>query len=124
MKKVLVVCLLLVVSGCARKKSTAYWIDALKEDDVPRRLKAVKTLGERGTEPSTVVPALADSLHDPDAYVRRDAARALGKFGPGARAAIPALTTALEDPVPSVRKAAAQALQQIDPEAPHQDQTP
>jgi hypothetical protein len=117
MKKVLFLGLVLLAFGCARKKSTEYWIYELKGDNVPRRLKAVKTLGDRGADASTAIPALADALQDPDAYVRRDAARALGKFGREARAAVPSLTKALEDTEPSVRKAAAQALHDIDPEA-------
>jgi HEAT repeat protein len=124
MKKVFIVCLLLMVSGCARRKSTDYWVYQLKDDDVPRRLKAVKTLGERGSDASKAVPALAEALQDPDAYVRRDAARALAKFGPEAKSAVPALTKALEDEEPSVRRAAGQSLKQIDPAAAHDAAVP
>jgi HEAT repeat protein len=124
MKRVLVVSLVLLAFGCARKKSTEYWVYELKGDNVPRRLKAVKTLGDRGSDAITAVPALADALQDPDAYVRRDAARALGKFGPQAKPAVPSLTKALEDTEPNVRKAAAQALLDIDPDAARQSLAP
>jgi HEAT repeat protein len=117
MRKLLILGLVLLVCGCARKKSTDYWVGQLNDENVGHRLKAVKSLGERRSEATTAVPALAEALQDPDAYVRRDAARALGKLGPEAKPAVPALGHALEDKEPSVRRAAAQALKQIDPEA-------
>ena len=117
MKKVIVLCLIALSTGCGRAKSTADWVDQLKSKESAQRLHAVKALGERSREAAVVTPALALALRDEDAFVRRDAAHALGKIGPEARATTPSVVAALRDRNPGVRKAAANALKQIDPEA-------
>ncbi len=115
MKKVLVVCLAVLLAGCGQK-STGDWVTQLKDKDVALRQQAVKALGKSG-EAGVAVPALAEALKDENAFVRRDAAGALGGFGPEAKPAVPSLTAALKDKEHSVRQAAAQALKKIDPEA-------
>jgi vesicle coat complex subunit len=114
-RKLLGVCLVVVVAGCGAK-STGEWVEQLRSPDASLRLHAVRALGERGSEGAVVVPALAEALKDEDAFVRRDAALALGKLGPEARQAVPGLLAALRDKKPAVRKAAAEALKTIDPE--------
>jgi HEAT repeat protein len=116
MKRVLWVCLGLLLTGCGNDRPTEELVGQLKDPDAARRLEAVRELGSRGAAEG-VVPALAAALKDRDGYVRRDAARALGKAGAGARGAVPALLAARKDRERSVRKAAEDALKQIDPGA-------
>src|SRR5205085_11144308 len=106
MRKVLMMCLVLLLTGCGQEKTTADWIAQLRDKDAARRLEAVKELGKREAELEVVVPALAEAVKDANGYVRRDAAVALGKLGPGASSAISALRTAKKDKERSVRKAA------------------
>jgi HEAT repeat protein len=116
MKKLSVVCLALLLCGCARK-STADWVEQLRSEDAAQRLHAARALGDRSAEAGVVVPALAEALKDRDAFVRQEAARSLRNLGPDAGAAAPALRGALRDRKPAVRKEAAQALKNIDPAA-------
>jgi HEAT repeat protein len=105
----------ILLAGCGGK-STADWLAQLQAPDSAARLHAINALGNRTSEVSRVVPALASALQDPDAFVRRDAAEALGRFGPEAREALPALLPLLRDRHPGVRKAATRAVKKIDAE--------
>ena len=113
MRKILIVCLGLLLTGCGQDKTTADWIAQLRDKDAARRLEAVKELGKRETELDAVVPALTEALKDANGYVRRDAALALGKLGPGASSAVSALRAAQKDKERSVRKAASEALEKL-----------
>jgi len=113
MKRFLVVCTGLMLSGCGGQKSTADWIELLQSVEPAERLHAVNALCQAPEEAQVVVPALVGALKDGDPFVRRDAARALGQFGPDASSAVPALLAAAKDRTPSVRKAAAAALKKI-----------
>jgi HEAT repeat protein len=115
-KKLVAVCLAVVLSGCGGK-STDDWVAVLHSGDAAQRLHAINALQDRGAETPVVVPALAGALKDGNAYVRRDAAVALGRVGPEAREAVPALLAARKDRERSVRKAAGEALKKIDPTA-------
>jgi HEAT repeat protein len=115
-KKLLLVSLVVLLAGCARK-STDDLLAEMRSGDATERLHAIRALEGRPAEAPAVVPSLAAALQDENTFVRRDAAVALGKMGPGA-AAVPALRTARKDRHASVRKAAAEALHQIDPSAP------
>jgi HEAT repeat protein len=108
-----ILCLLLLVAGCAGGLSTDDWLQQLKDSSVVKRRQAIRELGARGMEDDRIAPALAEALHDESAYVRRDAAVTLAKVGPAARRSVPALTAALKDKKRSVRKAAARSLQVI-----------
>jgi HEAT repeat protein len=112
-KKVWVVWMVLLL-GCGGK-STTDRLEQLRSPEATQRLHAVKALGEKRSEASQVVPALARALADEDAFVRRDAAQALGQFGPEGREALPALRALLKDRNAAVRRAASGALKKIDP---------
>jgi HEAT repeat protein len=116
MKRVYLLCLGLLLCGCAGGKSTDSWIAQTQAADPSLRLEAVRALTERRSEAAAVVPALVKSLGDSDAAVRRAAAQAVGNMGADAKAAVPGLLTLLEDRNTSVRKVAALALKRIDPE--------
>ena len=115
MRRFLVTALALLAAGCGGR-STDYWLQQLKDQDVVKRRQAVRELGSRTAEAPRVVPALAESLRDDNEYVRHDCATALGKFGPEARAAAPALLAALKDRDHNVRRAAEMALKKITPD--------
>jgi HEAT repeat protein len=115
MRRVLPVCLGLLLTGCG-ERPTAELVSQLEDPDAARRLDAVRELGKRGADEG-VVSALAGALKDRNAYVRRDAALALGKMGAEAGLAVPALLRARKDRERSVRKAVEVALKQIDPGA-------
>jgi HEAT repeat protein len=115
MKHLLLVGTCLLLAGCG--KPTAAWVAQLRDKDSVQRLRAVKALGEKRSEPDTVVPALAQALRDKDAFVRRDAARALGLFGPAASSAVPALRVATKDENKQVRHEAAIALRILAPDS-------
>jgi HEAT repeat protein len=117
MKRALILCLGILLAGCARDKSTGDWVSQLHDGDPVARLEAIKALGNNSSDVDQAVPALTEALNDPNAFVRRDAARALGTIGAGARPAIPSLTRALKDKEGSVRRAAASALKKIGPAA-------
>jgi HEAT repeat protein len=105
--------LLLLLTGCMGKQSTADWVRQLKDPDVLRRRQAIRELGTRLMNAEPITPALAEALQDNNGYVRHDAALTLGKLSPKAKPVVPALMVALKDKERSVRKAAAQALKRI-----------
>lgn len=107
--------LALLAAGCGAD-STAQLIADLKAPKPAVRIKAARTLPERTSEASQVVPALIGALQDEHTDVRRCAASGLGSFGAEAKEAISALQESLRDREPSVRKTAATALSQIDPQ--------
>lgn len=78
------------------------------------RCEAAKTLGKRGKEASSAIPALISALNDKDHLVRWNAAEALGMMGAAATDALPALRKSLEDPY--VKKSAARSIEQIQSE--------
>lgn len=110
--------LLLIVMGCAgcgSNLTTEAILHDLKSPRGAQRLKAVRELGYRQGEASTIVPELIESLRDRQAMVRWNAANALGSRGEQARPAIAALQEAREDSDVRVREAAGNALCRIDP---------
>ena len=113
----LLLCGLLLLTGCGEDKPTSEWVVQLQASDSSQRLHAIKALAGRKADAQTVVPALIPALKDQDAFVRRDAATALGRLGRAATDAVPALLPLLRDHHASVRKAAASAIKKIDPEA-------
>jgi HEAT repeat protein/WD40 repeat protein len=80
---------------------------ALKDEEIPVRVAAVRSLGEHG-ETSTIGPLLA-ALHDSAWEVRAAAVWALGKFGE--QAPLEALMKATDDEDGSVRAAALRTLE-------------
>ncbi len=85
------------------------------ENKYPRaRLKAVATLGRKGSAAKDAVPALGKALHDLDEDVRTAAGRALAQIGP---AAVPVLIEELKNPLFQYSKQAARSLALIGPEA-------
>ncbi len=88
-------------------------MEALRDRDWRRRMRAANSLGILGPHAAVAVPALIETLKDKSDLVQYAAVKALGKIGPKARAAIPALTETLHDEEPTVRGAAADALKQI-----------
>jgi HEAT repeat protein len=117
MRYLLIVSLPLLLAGCTGPRSTADWLEQLKDPDVVKRRQAIRELGDRTTDAEQITTALADALQDKNGYVRHDAALTLGKLGPRARRVVPALTVALKDKERNVRKAAAQALKKINRKA-------
>jgi HEAT repeat protein len=117
MRRILVVTLLILLSGCAGPKPTmagSKWAEALRDPDARVRKKAAFTLGNIGPSDSAVLPALVGGLKDTDGGVRCEAILALVKYGPGAREAIPALTEVRDnDRDAKVRDYAAQALEKL-----------
>jgi hypothetical protein len=84
--------------------------------DVTRR--AVKVLGDIGTEASAAVPGLVALLEKGSAEMRLDAIRALAEIGEGARLAVPALIRCVEDTRnDEIRQVAAYGLGQVGPAA-------
>ncbi len=80
---------------------------ALKDDEIPVRVAAVRSLGEQ-RETSTIEPLMA-ALHDSAWEVRAAAVWALGKFGE--QAPLEALMRATDDEDGSVRAAALRMLE-------------
>jgi HEAT repeat protein len=67
-------------------------LSRMKSDSSPEvRGAAVAALGNIGTQPKTVVPALMDALKDKAIKVNLAAVTALGQYGMDAREAVPAL---------------------------------
>jgi len=67
-------------------------LSIMKSDSSPDvRRAAVAALGNIGTQPKTVIPALKDALKDKALKVNLAAVSALGQYGVQAREAIPAL---------------------------------
>jgi HEAT repeat protein len=117
MKRLVVICLAVLVVGCGQGKKRAFsvreLIGKLKDKDPGIRYWAARQLGHHGAEAAEVVPALTEGLNDPDKVVRMGSAYALGDVGPGAKDAVPALQAALKDPEKDVRDGAAYALKKI-----------
>jgi HEAT repeat protein len=113
MKKLILACLMLGVSGCGNTRPTAEWVDQLRAPDSSARLHAIKALEKRQGEDDVIVPALTAVLSDADPFVRRDAALALGRLKAQSTTARAALTARTEDSNAGVRRASAEALRQI-----------
>jgi HEAT repeat protein len=115
MKRAMLICAIIGLSGCGRDKSAEEWVGQLQDSNPAARLEAVNALAKKTADPGPTVSALAAALKDANSFVRRDAARALGKIGSEAAPAVPLLSLALRDRERSVRRAAADALKKIDP---------
>jgi HEAT repeat protein len=116
MRRLLVLAVALLAVGCG-SRSTDYWLQQLKNQDVVKRRQAIRELGSRTSDAPRVVSGLTEALRDENEYVRHDAATALGNFGPEAQPAVPALQGALKDRDHNVRRAAQTTLKKINPEA-------
>jgi HEAT repeat protein len=116
MKWIVIPCLVVMLSGCSRPKSTDEWIEQLQAKNASDRLRAVNALSASTRDDPIIVPALAAVLSDADPFVRRDAARALGRLGNRARPVLPSLCDLATDRNAGVRKAALAAVRQIEPE--------
>jgi HEAT repeat protein len=96
---------------------TSGWV-ALATDrtqDVERRRKAVKALGELGlTETDETVPALAEALTDPDEGVRYYSLLSLEKLAPKAAKAQPAVGRAMNDKNRAIAKQAIRVYRVIE----------
>ncbi len=115
MKRILLFCLAISVSGCAERRSTETWVAQTQHKDASLRLEAVRALAERRSEADVVIPILMKALRDSNPAVRRAAAQAVGSMGEEARSAVPGLLPLLEDQNTGVRKVAALAIKRIDP---------
>jgi len=120
MRSLLVVCLIVLVSGCQKQgpltthgKPVSHWIEALKTADAKTRKKAVVALGHAGPADPTALPALTTALKDRDPMVRREAVLALLNLGSDAKEAAPALNEALKDKDAKVREYAGKALERM-----------
>jgi HEAT repeat protein len=117
MKRIVLVLLLILLSGCGRAQPTmagGKWAEVLRDRDPKTRKKAVFILGNIGPSDPAVLPALIGALKDADAGVRCEAILALLKYGPRTAEAIPALTEAREkDRDAKVRSYAAKALEKL-----------
>ena len=91
--------------------------ESLKDSSSRVRAKVARTLGTKGSEAKSAVPALIEALKDADSYVRENTAEALGRIGPAAKDAVPALARALDDTDKPVREKAAEALGKFGQEA-------
>jgi hypothetical protein len=98
----------------AHGKPVQHWVDALRDADVKKRVKAVEVLGNVGVADAAAIPALAGALKDRDPRVRSEAALALLRIGPPAKDAVPALQDACKDKDATVRSHATKALEKID----------
>jgi HEAT repeat protein len=114
--------LLILAAGCGRPdaaplrshdRTTAEWVEALRDRDPKVRRRAVAALGHVGAADPAAVPALGGALKDRDPSVRDAAALALLNLGPASSAAAPALEAAQADRDSKVRAHAAQALARI-----------
>jgi HEAT repeat protein len=119
MKRLLIVCLLLVLAGCEREatfqgRPTSHWIEDLKNPSYMARVRAANALGNIGPEARKAIPDIIPLLDDREFLVRWAAAGALGQLGPPAKDALPTLKKlAAEDPDPGVRDAADNAVKEI-----------
>jgi HEAT repeat protein len=117
MRRVLLVMLLILLSGCGSTQPTMAgkkWADALRDPDVRIRKRAAFTLGNIGSSDPAAFPALVGALKDRDASVRCEAILALLKFGPDASDALPALNEVCQkDTDANVRAYAAKAVEKI-----------
>jgi hypothetical protein len=117
MKKFMLLMLLLLCIGCAKKeplyqgKAAGQWTSELRAPDAKARRTAAGALAALKAKPA--VPDLIVALKDQDSGVRAGAAEALWSIGPDARDAVPDLTTALADPFADVRLNAVGALGEI-----------
>ena len=87
----------LAVVGYAAKTLAA----GLTSEDAELRTVAAKMLGEFGSHPEIVGPALAAALQDSDPRVIGHALDALAGLGPKI---LPKVTEAIKDPTPSFRR--------------------
>jgi hypothetical protein len=123
MKRLLIVGLVLILSGCGRSpkgpilsggKPVSYWVDATHSPDVKLRREAVRKLGNINTADETVPMAVFAALKDTDSGVRQEAVRAVYKFGAAAKEAVPTLTELSQfDQSAQVRFAAAEAVKTL-----------
>jgi HEAT repeat protein len=122
MKRLLIVCLILLPAGCKGEptfqgRSRSYWMQELKSKWSTGRMRAAEALGHLAPQAKQAVPDLIHLLGDEDHLVRWAAANALGKFGPDAADAVPALRELTNHSEVAVADAASWALQQIGSEA-------
>ena len=145
MKKLVVVCLGILFSGCGKgpanegelleeqlygpTRQATEKIDALTKgvDAVPRLIEALDhqsgqvragaayALRDIGPDAKAAVPALTKFLKNQDAHARQVAAQALGNIGSDAKTAIPTLRQAIQDEDETVRRLAREALKKIQP---------
>jgi len=118
MKRLMVICLIVLLAGCGKKDQTDYsvpgLIGQLKDKDPDMRYSAARSLGRYGAEAKPAIPALVEALKDESPMVRMGAAYGLGDIGPDAKDAVPALKQALKDRDKKVIEAAAYALKRIE----------
>lgn len=134
MQRVLVLCLGLLLVGCARKieprppdvqaekkparPDVADLVKQLKDTNHEVRRKAASTLGEMGPEAEAAVPALGEMMFEDSDLISRDvAADALRNLGPKAAVLVPKLLKALEDDNDTVRNSAISSLGRLGMEA-------
>jgi HEAT repeat protein len=117
MRRVLLVLLVVVLSGCGKGQPTmagGKWAEALRDPEARVRKKAAFTLGNIGPSDPAVLPALVGALKDPHEGVRCEAILALLKCGPEAKTAISTLTEIEKtDRDARVRDYATRALQKM-----------
>jgi HEAT repeat protein len=75
----------------AHYRPVSHWVKALKDPDAKVRRKAVRILGNVGTNDAAVIPSLIVALRDADVNVRNEAIVALMKIGAPAKEAIATL---------------------------------
>ncbi|MCI0462251.1 MAG: HEAT repeat domain-containing protein [Gemmataceae bacterium] len=132
MKKALLVCLMVLLSGCVRQEDlyqgrpASYWLKEIKNEFASARWRAAVALGDIGPRAGKrAVVALSEALKDEDDIVRWAAASSLGKFGPDAKLAIPSLKEMIDkERSRAGREAALASLKLIDASTYYNAKTP
>src|SRR3954452_20630576 len=121
MKRVVLLGLLVVLAGCAKKvsqhegKSAAQWAEGLRSSDAQTRRDSARALG--ALKAKQFVPELTAALRDGDDEVRSRAAEALWGIGGDARQSAPELIALLKDRHATARLNAAGALGEMGADA-------
>lgn len=125
MKKLLVLGLVCLLSGCVKQEPAeteeyllegrplSEWLHDVKDPDESVRLSAYESLKAMGPEAKEAVPGHIKALRDEDSKVRWVAADCLGRMGLSAKDAADPLSRAFTDKDPRVQRAAIRAFSQI-----------
>jgi HEAT repeat protein len=131
MRKLLLCCTLLALTGCQpgtggdpmaecdfEGRDFHQWVTQLQDEDDYLRREATAAMERIGPENKDTVPALTRMVKHPNAEVRWLAVRALGRIGNDAKKAHKEVANAMNDKDRRVRTAAIKAIYLIDRRTP------
>ena len=120
----LLVCLLLLCSGCSKKeeashqgKSLSEWLTMLEEQDPAKRYAAIRAVGEIGPEAKEAIPALIQTIRETRNRNKRFLVASVHALLGMGREVVPHMITLLKDDDWEIRRGAAWMLGKLGPEA-------